>query len=200
MPSSAVMSARPAGNPGTPAPGSSIARRSRPRPRGRRGDDTLQNVNGRTRHLLVDTLGLLLAVVVTTAQVQERAAARTLLDTLRSMCSRLRLLRADQADGGGLLAWGWALRPGRNIRLDIVRRPTGSQGYLLLPKRWMVERTRGGYGRYPRRAKDYEYLTQTSATMLRVAMIALMIRRLARMTSCSTPSDSSRALAALPYV
>jgi len=104
----------------------------------------LQNVNGCTRHLLVDTLGLLLAVVVTAAQVQERDAARTLLDTLRSMCSRLRLLRADQADGGGLLAWVWALRPGRNIRLDIVRRPTGSQGYFLLPKRWMVERTWGG--------------------------------------------------------
>jgi putative transposase len=125
---------------------------------------------------------LLLAVVVTAANVQDRDAAMTLLDPLRSKFARLRLIWADQAYGGDLLVWVWALRPWRKLRLDIVKRPEGTQGFLLLPKRWIVERTFGWFGRYRRLSKDYEYLTQTSEAMIRVAMIHLMVRRLARMT------------------
>jgi putative transposase len=92
----------------------------------------------------------------------------------------LRVIWADQAYIGDLTAWLWALRPWRKVHLTIVKRPEGAQGFLLLPKRWIVERTFAWLGRYRRLSKDYEYLPQTSETMIRVAMIHLMIRRLAR--------------------
>ncbi len=139
-------------------------------------------MNGRKRHILVDTLGLLLAVVVTAASVQDRDGATDLLGRLGHKFWRLRLIWADQAYAGDLISWLWALRPWRNIRLEIVRRPEGAKGFLLLPKRWIVERTFGWFGRYRRLAKDYEYLTRTSEAIIRVAMIHLMVRRLARMT------------------
>jgi putative transposase len=124
---------------------------------------------------------LLLAVVVTAASVQDRDGAMHLLDILRHRLSRLRLIWADQAYAGDLIAWVWALRRWRNVRLDIVKRPEGATGFLLLPKRWIVERTFAWLGRYRRLAKDYEYVTQTSEAMIRVAMIHLMVRRLARL-------------------
>jgi putative transposase len=148
--------------------------------RGVRGFDTHKQVKGRKRHILVDTLGLLLAVVVTGAGVQDRDGATQLLAPLRSKFSRLRLIWADQAYAGDLITWLWALRPWRKIRLTIVKRPEGIKGFLLLPKRWIVERTFAWLSRYRRLAKDYEYLTQTSEAMIQVAMIHLMIRRLAR--------------------
>jgi putative transposase len=120
-------------------------------------------------------------VVVTAASVQDRDGATQLLTPLCTKFSRLRLIWADQAYAGDLMAWLWALRPWRKIRLAIVKRPEGIKGFLLLPKRWIVERTFAWLNRYRRLSKDYEYLTQTSETMIRVAMIHLMIRRLARM-------------------
>jgi len=119
--------------------------------------------------------------VVTAASVQDRDGAMHLLDVLRHRCSRLRLIWADQAYAGDLIAWVWALRRWRNVRLDIVKRPEGAKGFLLLPKRWIVERTFAWLSRYRRLAKDYEYVTQTSEAMIRVAMIHLMVRRLARL-------------------
>jgi putative transposase len=124
---------------------------------------------------------LLLSVVVTAADVQDRAGATSLLDVLRHGLSRLRVIWADQAYAGDLIAWVWALRPWRKVRLEIVRRPEGIKGFLWLPKRWIVERTFAWLSRYRRLSKDYEYHTQTSETMIRVAMIHLMIRRLARL-------------------
>jgi putative transposase len=138
-------------------------------------------VKGRKRHIFVDTLGLLLGVVVTAASVQDPEGAMSLLAVLRHHGSRLRLLWADQAYRGDLSAWLWGLRPWRKVRLEIVKRPEGTTGFLLLPKRWIVERTFAWLARYRRLSKDYEYLTQTSEAMIRVAMIHLMIRRLARM-------------------
>ena len=119
--------------------------------------------------------------MVTAASVQDRDGAMHLLDVLRHRCSRLRLIWADQAYAGDLIAWVWALRRWRNVRLDIVKRPEGAKGFLLLPKRWIVERTFAWLSRYRRLAKDYEYVTQTSEAMIRVAMIHLMVRRLARL-------------------
>ena len=139
-------------------------------------------MKGRKRHILVDTLGLILAVVVTAASVPDREGAKPLLEVLRHQFSRLRLIWADGAYAGNLAAWLWALRPWRKVRLEIVKRPKGLKGFRLLPWRWIVERTFGWLGRYRRLSKDYEYLTQTSETMIRVAMIHLMVRRLARLT------------------
>jgi putative transposase len=121
-------------------------------------------------------------VVVTAASVQDRDGAMHLLDGLRHRFSRRRLIWADQADAGDLLAWVWARRPWRNVRLAMVKRPEGTKGFLWLPKRWIVERTFAWLGRYRRVSKDDEYFTQTSETMIRVARIHLMGRRLARLT------------------
>ena len=98
-------------------------------------------------------------VVVTAASVQDRDGAMYLLAILRSKFSRLRLIWADQAYTGDLVAWLWGLRPWRKVRLEIVKRPEGTKGFLLLPKRWVVERTFAWLGRYRRLSKDYEYST-----------------------------------------
>ena len=118
---------------------------------------------------------------MTAARVPDRDGAMPWLEVLRHQCSRRRLLWADQASGGDLGAWLWGLRPWRNVRLEIVKRPEGTKGFLLLPQRWMVERTFAWLARYRRLAKDDAYVTQTSEAMIRAAMIHLMIRRLARM-------------------
>ena len=118
----------------------------------------------------------------TGAPGQDPDGARQVLEGLRHHCSRLRLLWADQAYGGDLAAWLWGLRPWRKVRLEIIKRPEGTKGFLLRPKRWMVERTLAWLGRYRRLSKDYEVLTQTSEAMIHTAMIHLMVRRLARLT------------------
>jgi len=107
-------------------------------------------VQGRTRHRLVETLGLILAVVVTAARGPDRAGAEGLRACLRHTFARWRLMGADQADTGDRVAWRWGLRPWRNVRLAIVKRPEGATGFLLLPTRWMVERTFAWVGRYRR--------------------------------------------------
>jgi putative transposase len=120
-------------------------------------------------------------VVVTAASVQDREGAVPLLASLRHRFSRLRLIWADQAYMGDLATWLWELRPWRKVHLQIVTRPADTKGFLLLPKRWIVERTFAWLGRYRRLSKDYEYLTQTSEAMICAAMIHLMVRRLARL-------------------
>ena len=120
--------------------------------------------------------------MVTAASVQDRDGAMSLLDVLRHRCARLRVIWADQAYTGELIAWVWGLRPWRHVRLEMVKRPEGGKGFLLLPKRWIVERTFAWLGRYRRLSKDDEYVTHTSEAMIRVAMLHLMVRRLARLT------------------
>jgi putative transposase len=104
-------------------------------------DDAHKHVNGRKRHILVDTVGLLLAVMVTAANVQDRAGVESLLACLQHKFSRLRCIWAEQAYTGDLVAWVWGLRPRRKALLEIVKRPEWTKGFLLLPKRWIVERT-----------------------------------------------------------
>ena len=101
-------------------------------------------------------MGWLVTVVVTAASVQDRDAAQHVLAVLRHRFSRLRLLWADQASTGDLKAWVWALRPWRNIRLEVVKRLEGLKGFHVLPKRWMVERTVAWLNRSRRLAKDDE--------------------------------------------
>jgi len=139
-----------------------------------------KQLKGRKRHLLVDTFGLVLAVVVHAAHLQDRDGAKLVLERLKHKFSRLRLIWADGAYTGQLLEWVRGLRLWRKLRLEIVSRPEGGKGFVLLPKRWVVERTFGWLTRFRRLSKDYEYLTETSEAMIHVAMINLMVRRLAR--------------------
>ena len=121
--------------------------------------------------------------MVTAASVPDRDGAKRLLEVLQHKVSRRRLIWADHAYAGELIAWVQALRPSRPVRRDIVKRPEGTKGFLLLPRRWIVERTLGWLNRYRRLSKDYEFLPQTSEAMIHVVMIHLMTRRLARIPS-----------------
>lgn len=141
------------------------------------GYDAGKKVKGRKRHLVVDTLGLVLAVAVHSAALQDRDGAKLVLAAVGPHFPRLRLLWADGGYAGQLIDWarehcGWVLA--------IVKRPGGARGFRVLPKRWIVERTFAWLDRYRRLSKDYEYLTETAEAMIYVAMIHLMVVRLAR--------------------
>jgi putative transposase len=145
---------------------------------GDKGFDGAKWIKGRKRHILVDVLGLLLAVTLTRADVQDRDGARTLLRMLPPRFTPLRLIWADSAYTGFLATWLYWLRPHHRIRLEIIKRSDQAKGFMLLPKRWVVERTLGWFGKYRRLSKDYEYLTASSEAMIYVAMIHLMVRRI----------------------
>jgi putative transposase len=132
-------------------------------------------VTGRKRHILVDTQGLLLAIVVHAANVQDRDGAKQVLGAIRKRFSRLRIIWADGGYTGELIAW--AKRIGK-WTLDIVRRDETKRYFEVLLHRWIVERTFGWFGRYRRLSKDYEGLPETNETMIRIAMINLMLHRL----------------------
>jgi putative transposase len=119
-------------------------------------------------------------VVVTAASVQDRDEAKSLLEVLQHKFSRLRRIWADQAYAGALIDWVRALRPQRPVHLEITKRSDIIQGFEVIPKRWIVERTLGWWNRYRRLSKDYEYLPETSEAMIRVTMIHLRIHRPAR--------------------
>jgi putative transposase len=145
---------------------------------GVRGYDAAKKAVGRKRHILVDTLGLLLVVVVHAASEQDRTSGRRVLAPLAHSFSRLRKVWADGGYFGSLGEWLWSLRARRKVRLELVERT--SAGFAVLPKRWIVERTFAWLGRCRRLSKDYEYLTETSETMIQIAMINLMLHRLAQ--------------------
>ncbi len=142
------------------------------------GYDAHKNIKGRKRHLLVDTLGLPLSVCVTPADVQDRAGAHLLLAGLGPLVPRLKKIWADGAYSGKELA-GWCKEQG-GWELEIVERDRRVSGFEVLPKRWIVERTFGWLRRDRRLGKDYERKVQTSETLIEVAMIRLILRRLAR--------------------
>lgn len=143
-----------------------------------RGYDAGKKVKGRKRHLLVDTLGLVLVVVVHAASVQDRDGATRVLAALQHTFSRLRRIWADGGYAGALVDWVRRLRQRRKLHLDIVKRSDDQSGFVVLPKRWIVERTLAWLGRHRRLSKDYETLPETSETMVYLAMIRLMLRRL----------------------
>jgi putative transposase len=142
-----------------------------------RGYDGAKKVSGRKRHLVVDSLGLLLAVLVTAADVPDAVAAKQVLAPLTyERFPRLRVVRADSAYGRyGLPAWVGALG---HFLLELVRRPLAAAGFVLLPQRWVVERTFAWLGRYRRHSRDYERRTDSSEAMIQISMIHRMARRL----------------------
>jgi putative transposase len=146
-------------------------------PHGVRGFDGGKLTTGRKRHILVDTLGLLLTVVVTAASVQDRDGARLLLQRMGGFCKKLRLIWVDGAYRGPLLDW---VAHHFRCRLLPVLRPEYQKGFAVLARRWVVERTFAWLALHRRHAKDYERLPASSEAFIYIAMIRLMLRRLAR--------------------
>jgi transposase len=142
-----------------------------------RGYDAGKKTNGRKRHIAVDTLGLLLSVLVTAASTQDRDGARPLLTTLTAACRRIRLVWADGGYAGKLVDWAsHQLR----LRLHIVKRPDQAKGFVVLPRRWVVERTLAWIARHRRCIRDYERLPEHHEAMVRWSMIRLTSKRLTR--------------------
>jgi len=134
-------------------------------------------VKGRKRHILVDVLGLIWGLVVHTGDIQDRDGAKLVLPKAKaqSLFSRLKLIWADGGYAGQLIGWvlekcGWVL--------EIVKRSDDVSGFVVLPKRWIVERTFGWFGWYRRLSKDYEEQPENSEAMIFVCMIHRMLRHL----------------------
>jgi len=147
---------------------------------GVRGYDGAKKISGRKRHLCVDTLGLLLAVVVTSAAVDDAAAAPQVLSQLnRREYPRLEVVWGDgKYHNHALNAWK-ARQRSLPWRLEVVNRPRDAKGFVLLPKRWVVERTFAWLGRSRRLSKDYERHTTSSETMIRASGVHRMLKRVA---------------------
>ena len=138
---------------------------------------------GRKRHLLVDTLGNLLGVKVLPADIQDRDAARILLAEVAGLLPRLRHLWADQGYSGDLVQWvqeqfGWTL--------EIVSKLAGQVGFVVLPRRWVVERTIAWLCRNRRLTRDYECWAATTEALIHLASIHLLLKRLAKPAAASS--------------
>ena len=144
---------------------------------GPRGYDAGKRIYGRKRHIVTDTNGLLLAVHVHPANVQDCHGAVPLLERVRSKFPRLRHVFADRIYRGNQLIN--ALAPCGPWTIEIVERPQGVKGFQLLPRRWVVERTFAWFGRCRRLSKDFEGSAATEAAWLLVAHLRLLTRRLA---------------------
>lgn len=152
---------------------------------GERGYDGGKKITGRKRHIAVDTLGLLLAVVVTSAAVDDAVAAPQVLEQLhRQDFPRLQVVWADGKYHNYQL-YEWLGERHRRLQwsLEIVSRPKNAKGFVLLPKRWVVERSFAWCGRSRRLSKDYERRTDSSESMVRLSAIHLLLKRMA-------PADS----------
>jgi putative transposase len=143
-----------------------------------RGYDAGKKVNGRKRHILVDTIGLILLVMVLPANVQDRDGARQLLAAFFHQWTRKRIkhIWADGGYAGALVDWARRLW---RCTIEIVKR-SELHTFKILPRRWVVERTFGWLGRYRRLSRDYERQAKTGEIMVYLAMIRLMLARLAR--------------------
>jgi putative transposase len=149
-------------------------------------------VSGRKRHLLVDTQGFVLKVVVSGADVQDRDGARLVVEALRlygPMLPRLSLVWADAAYGGALVE---ELREQCGWTLAIVKRNEEQQArgsFQVQPHRWIVERSFGWFGGLRRLAKDFEYELESSEAMIYVGMSHLLLRRLTRQGVAGSSPD-----------
>lgn len=138
-----------------------------------RGYDAGKKVSGRKRHIVVDTMGLILGLIVHGAGRQDRKAAPQVLESMRYRSNRMKKIFADGGYSGKLIDQvkkdlGWAL--------EIVKRT--DKGFKVLPKRWIVERTFAWIGNFRRNSKDYEYLTESSVAIIRLSMIQVMLNKL----------------------
>jgi transposase len=144
--------------------------------KGTRGYDAGKRINGRKRHIITDTMGLLLVVMVTAASVQDRDGGRGILKLLKCALPSVRHIFADGGYQGQLLAiakraWG--------IVVEVVKKPAEQIGFAVLPRRWVVERTFSWLLRWRRLVRDYERLPETHEAMVKWAMVGVMLNRLA---------------------
>jgi putative transposase len=145
---------------------------------GSRGYDGGKKINGRKRHIIVDTMGLLLVVLVTSANVDDGTGAPEVLKLLsEENLSRLDEIRGDGKYNNRTLDC-YVKQSNANYKITVVERPVGAQGLVHLPYRWVVERTNAWNGKYRRNSKDYERDTSSSEAMIKVSMIHLMLNRL----------------------
>ncbi|MCA1708871.1 MAG: IS5 family transposase [Actinobacteria bacterium] len=149
-----------------------------------RGYDGGKKINGRKRHLAVDTLGLVLTVIVTAASVQDRDGAFRLLALLRERFSTIALVWADGGYAGRLVSWASTVLA---LTLTIVKRSDDTTGFVVLPRRWVVERTLGWLLRYRRLVRDYERRPEHHEAMVLWATITIMTRQLDRKNSGTPP-------------
>ena len=142
------------------------------------GYDAGKKIKGRKRHLLVDTLGLVLAVAVTAANVPEREGAQRLLSRVLGWFTWLRRMWVDGGySGPDFAAWIRAIRP--KLEVEVVKRSGAVSGFKVLPKRWIVERTFGWLMRHRRLVRDYEHCESSAEAWVYIAMIRIQLRRLA---------------------
>ena len=142
------------------------------------GYDAGKRIKGRKRHLLVDTLGLVLGVAVTPADITERAGAQMLLSQVLGWVTWLRILWVDGGYTGEAFAqWVKGLRP--KLHVEVVKRSDDLAGFKALPHRWVVERTFGWLMRQRRLVRDYETTESSAEAWIYIAMIRIQLRRLA---------------------
>ena len=142
------------------------------------GYDAAKRIKGRKRHLLVDTLGLVLGAAVTAASVTERAGAQVVLGRVLAWFTWLRLLWVDGGyTGPAFAAWVQALRP--KLAVEVVKRSDDTTGFRVLPRRWVVERTFGWLMHHRRLVRDYETSATSAEAWIYIAMIRIQLRRLA---------------------
>ena len=140
-----------------------------------KGYDGGKKIQGRKRHIVTDTIGFILAVVVHSADIQDRDGAKLVLQQLRFRFPRLRKILADGGYTGELVVWvlqvtGWVL--------DIVAKVAGVGGFNVIPKRWVVERTFGWFNFNRRLSKDYEMITDCSVAFIQLTMCRIMLNRI----------------------
>jgi len=142
------------------------------------GYDAAKHIKGRKRHLLVDTLGLVLGAAVTAADTPERAGAQVVLGRVLAWYTWLRILWVDGGYTGATFAhWVKEIRP--KLEVEVVKRSDDTQGFKVLPRRWVVERTFGWLMHHRRLVRDYENTETSAQAWIFVAMIRIQLRRLA---------------------
>jgi transposase len=145
---------------------------------GERGYDGGKKITGRKRHLVVDSLGLLLAVTITSAKADDGTAAPQVLGKLSPEATRrLERIWGDSKYRNNSLR-DWLEETGAKYEVKVVSRPEGVKGFVLLPNRWVVERSIAWFGRYRRLSKDYEYETGVAEAWVKVIAISHMLRKL----------------------
>lgn len=143
---------------------------------GVRGYDGGKKLSGRKRHIIVDTLGLLLVVVISAASADDGTFAPQVFGRLTSEhLTRLEKVWADGKYHNHSLN-GWMKQRKASYVIEVVNRPAGSKGFVLLHRRWVVERTFAWLGRYRRNSRDYERFTESSEAMIKVSSIQRMLR------------------------